>query len=83
VNFIFTQHARIAAEARKIQPDWVRITLEDPQLRTWDPEDSTIERFFRKIPENQNRILRVVVNTQVAPWRVVSVFFDRTMKGNL
>ena len=45
------------------------------------------ERFFRSIPEQNGRILRVAVNTSVAPWRVVSgvvsVFFDRSMKGKL
>ena len=38
-------------------------------------------RFFRAIPERQGRVLRVAVNTQVAPWRVVSVFFDRGMRA--
>ena len=34
-------------------------------------------------PEYGNRVLRVATNTKVAPWRVVSVFFDRTMKNKL
>ena len=29
------------------------------------------------------RILRVAVNTRVAPWRVVSVFFDRSKRDKL
>ncbi len=29
------------------------------------------------------RVLRVAVNTSVDPWRVVSVFFDRDMRGEL
>ena len=39
--------------------------------------------FVLNIKERGNRILRVAVNTRVAPWRVVSVFFDRNMKGKL
>ena len=52
-------------------------------LRTADPNDPEVERFFRRIPEHGNRVLRVAVNTRVAPWRVVSVFFDRSMRGEL
>jgi len=48
-----------------------------------DPTDATLERRYRKISEHGNRVLRVVVNTTVVPERVVSVYFDRTMKGKL
>jgi hypothetical protein len=53
------------------------------KLKLPDPTDATLERRYRKIPEHENRVLRVVVNTMVAPERVVSVYFDRTMKGKL
>ena len=42
-----------------------------------------VERLYRKIPEFGGRVLRVAVNTTVEPNRVVSVFFDRQMKGKL
>ena len=48
-----------------------------------DPDDATVERRFRRIPEFGGRVLRVAVNTTVEPNRVVSVFFDRKMKGKL
>ena len=51
--------------------------------RTSDPNDPEVERFFRRIPEHGGRVLRVAVNTRVAPWRVVSVFFDRSVRGEL
>jgi hypothetical protein len=38
---------------------------------------------LRRIPEHLNRVLRVVVNTTVVEERVVSAYFDRTMKGKL
>jgi hypothetical protein len=43
----------------------------------------TVERLYRKIPEFGGRVLRVAVNTTVEPNRVVSVFFNRQMKGKL
>ena len=42
-----------------------------------------MERRFRRIPEFGGRVLRVAVNTTVEPNRIVSVFFDRKMKGKL
>jgi hypothetical protein len=38
-------------------------------------------RRLAKIPEHGNRVLRVVINKAAVPERVVSVYFDRTMKG--
>ena len=68
---------------RMIPEPWVQRVVASPELRMSDPNDPQIERFFRRIPEKDNRVLRVAVNTHVAPWRVVSVFFDRNMRGKL
>ena len=79
----FTKHAiRVLAE-RTISREWVERTVREPELRQPDPNDPLVERFFRRIPENDGRTLRVVVNTRVAPWRVVSVFFDRSKRDTL
>ncbi len=61
--------------------EWVGSVLAEPASRVPDPNDGEIERFFGPVPERGNRMLRVVVNTRVVPWRVVSVFFDRNMRG--
>ena len=79
----YTRHAAHAMEERMIPKDWVEIVVTEPALRSSDPNDPEVERFFRRIPEHGDRVLRVAVNTHVAPWRVVSVFFDRSMKGEL
>ena len=78
-----TKHAVHAMAERMIPMEWVELVVAEPTLRMPDPNDPEVERFFRSIPERDNRILRVAVNTRVAPWRVVSVFFDRNMKGKL
>ena len=70
-------------ELRGIDPDWVHEALDNPELRKPDPDDPTVERFFRRIPARDNRVLRVAANTTVELARVVSVFFDRAMKGKL
>ena len=68
---------------RMIPAEWVQRVVAEPTSRVPDPNDPEVERFFRRIPEKDNRVLRVAVNTNVAPWRVVSVFFDRNMRGKL
>ena len=79
----FTRHAREAAAERQIPVLWVEQAVAEPELRTDDPGDPDVERFFRRVPEQDGRVLRVAVNTRVEPWRVVSVFFDRDMRGRL
>lgn len=79
----YSWHALYVMAERLILPEWVQRTVADPELRTSDPTDSAVERFYREIPEREHRVLRVAVNTRVAPWRVVSVFFDRRMRGRL
>ena len=68
---------------RQIAVEWIERTLESPELIVPDPNDPAVERRFRRIPEFGDRVLRVAVNRTVEPQRVVSVFFDRKMKGKL
>ena len=79
----FAKHAVHVLDERKIPVEWVEQVMAEPALRTPDPNDPEVERFFGRVPERGGRVLRVVVNTRVAPWRVVSVFFDRSMRGEL
>ncbi|HEY5480601.1 MAG TPA: DUF4258 domain-containing protein [Verrucomicrobiae bacterium] len=83
MTYELTQHARDVLAERHIPAAWLERALREPELKQPDPADATLERRYRKIPEHENRVLRVVVNTTVAPERVVSVYFDRTMKGKL
>ena len=83
MKFELTKHARRAMTEREIAVEWVERTLAAPELRLPDPDDPAVERLYRRIPEFGGRVLRVAVNTTVAPERVVSVFFDRKMKGKL
>ena len=65
---------------REVSVEWVERVVAAPALRSPDPNDPAVERFFGRIAERDGRTLRVVVNTRVAPWRVVSVFFDRNAR---
>lgn len=79
----FTRHAARVMREREIPQEWVERAVAEPDRSERDPNDPELERFYRRIPERDDRALLVVVNTRVAPQRVVSVFFDRRMRGRL
>ncbi|MBE7501700.1 MAG: hypothetical protein HS113_15630 [Verrucomicrobiales bacterium] len=57
-----------------------------PQDTTDNREGKRVHRLesrFVRIAGHGNRVLRVVVNESVVPLRVVSAYFDRTMKDRL
>ena len=83
----YTTHAvHVMTESWKDRQEpvaWVEWVIDEPALRVPDPNEPVGRAlFFRSICAEQNdRILRVAVadgvRSSVAPWRVVSVFFDR------
>ena len=83
MELIFTAHARRAMVERDIPVDWVQRTVDAPALRSREPYDEKVERFYLPIAERGNRVLRVAVNVTSDPWRVVTAFFDRSMRGEL
>jgi hypothetical protein len=83
MNYTLTEHAKKMVTEREIPLEWLERVLNEPVLREPDPDDASLERRYRPIPEFDGRVLRVVVNTTVEPLRVVSVFFDRSKRGQL
>ncbi len=82
IGLEYTRHAIYAMMERTIPIEWVERAVADPVLRVPDPNDPEVERFFRPIPENSGRVLRVAVNTHVAPWRVLSAFLTEALEAN-
>ena len=83
MELVFSEHAEQVIVEREISLEWIESVLNEPILRVSDGRDPDVELFYRRIPAYGNRVLRVVVNTNVAPWKVVSVFFDRNAGGRL
>jgi len=83
MNYTLTRHARDALAKRKITTEWLERTLAGPQRIEPDAADPALEHRLAVIPEHGNRVLRVIVNRSDDPMRVVTVFFDRKMKGKL
>jgi hypothetical protein len=83
MNAVLTIHAQEVLEKRCIPLEWVKRAVTAPALRRPDPIDPALEQRFVKIPEHGDRVMKVVVNKLTSPERVVSVYFDRRMKGIL
>lgn len=83
MNYKLTQHAKDAIIKRKVELKWIELALSFPQLIEQDATDPLLEHRLAVIFENENRVLRVIINTHTNPMWVVTLFFDRRMKGKL
>jgi hypothetical protein len=83
MDYKLTQHACDAMDKRKISVEWLERTLSVPQRSEPDAVDPALEHRLAAVPERENRVLRVIVNTQTKPERVVTMYFDRNMRGKL
>lgn len=57
--------------------------LRHPAATAPDADDPQVRHAMAPIEEYGRRVLRVVYNEQVEPWRIVTAFFDRALKGRL
>jgi hypothetical protein len=77
MDYVLTQHARDALAKRQILEAWVDIAMRSPVWIEADAVDSLLEHRLVPISEFGNRVLRVIVNPQTEPWRIVTAYFDR------
>jgi uncharacterized DUF497 family protein len=83
VKYKITRHAQDAMAKRGISIAWLEKALFSPQTREPDAIDPELEHRLVVIPEYGQRVLRVVVNMTGERERVVTAFFDRSMRGKL
>ncbi len=81
--YTLTAHAAQVISERQISLEWVARTLSDPEKREPDRYDPALRHALARIPERGNRVLRVVYDENVHPWRIVTAYFDRSQKGKL
>ena len=79
----FTLHAIDVLEQRQIMIEWVARVVARPDLLLQDPVDPGLLHAYGPVPERGGRVLRVVYNPQADTDVIVTVFFDRSMKGKL
>lgn len=82
-SYQLTDHAIKRIAERQIQLEWVVRVLQNPKRIEPDAEDIQLRHALGTIPEYGDRVLRVIYNETINPWRIVSVHFDRKLKGKL
>ncbi len=60
---------------RNVSESWVWETVNNPDWDTLGSDENM--HYFKMIPENSDRVLHAIVNHNVSPKRIVTVFFDR------
>ncbi len=83
MKYELSDHAAKRLLARQIESRWIEMALTEPDLEEPDRVDSAVRHALKRIAEADNRILRVVYNATTTPSRIISVYFDRRMKGKL
>ena len=83
MDYILSQHAADVMREREIRQEWLEAALSAPALRQPHEADPVLSYALLPIAERDGRVLRVVYNHTIEPWKVVTVYFDRTMKGKL
>ena len=82
-TYELTAHAQRVITERGITMEWVERTLSQPGKTHPDKKDPVLTHALKRIAEHEDRALRVVYNNQVKPLRIVTVYFDRTVKDEL
>ncbi|WP_434684762.1 DUF4258 domain-containing protein [Pseudanabaena minima] len=83
MDFELTEHAKLRISDRQISLNWIEMTLRAPQKVELDSKDPDLRHALLTITDYDNRVLRVIYNVKVTPNKVVSVYFDRKMRGKL
>lgn len=63
--------------------DDIEYVLNNPLLIEDDNHDSQLQHRLGIIEHYDNRVLRVIINVTKEPVSIVTVFFDRSMRGKL
>jgi hypothetical protein len=83
MDYKLSEHAETTLREREIAPEWLATAMNDPDLTLPHESDSTLRYALKRIPAFGDRILRVVYNDEKEPPIIVTLYFDRTMKGKL
>jgi hypothetical protein len=82
-EFTLSAHAEAVIESRSIPMEWVERVFSGPDKTEPDRDDPELTHALKRIPEHGDRVLRVVYNESANPVRIVTVYFDRTMRNKL
>jgi len=76
-EFELSAHAKSMMVKRKISNDWISRTLNTPDKKQRGNDGNM--HYTKSIREREGRVLHIVMNTDVQPNKVVTLFFDRRL----
>lgn len=82
-KFQLSKHAEKVIAERNINIDWIEQAFILPDKIESDKKNDILEHRLKVIKENDDRVLRIVCNKNEFPELIVTVFFDRRMKGQI
>ncbi len=77
-NFELSIHALDMLDERLIAEEWVMLTIDSFDRTEVGPDNNV--HYIKSAPEFGDRILRVIVNPDRTPNRIVTFFFDRRLR---
>ena len=83
MKYQLSQHAAIRIRERRIRTAWLEQVIACPQRTEPDPDDPDMQHRLAAIAEMEYRVLRVVCDPRQNPLKIVTLHFDRSMKGKL
>jgi hypothetical protein len=73
----FTLHAETVISERQLDRVWIELAVRDPEWTETDPSGPPTERRYRRIPERDDRIMRVICLETATEIRIITAFLDR------
>lgn len=73
----FTLHAETVISERQLDRAWIELTAREPDWTETDPSGPPTERRYRRIPERDDRIMRVICLETATEIRIITAFLDR------
>lgn len=84
MKYQLTEHAKQSLQQRdNIRLEWLEQAMVSPHRVIPDATDSSLVHHLYRIDDFGGRVLRVVINTNLNPPRVITLFFDRSLRGLL
>ncbi|NUM77507.1 DUF4258 domain-containing protein [candidate division KSB1 bacterium] len=71
----FSKHAKHMLLRRRIPEEWVWRAINTPDKKNRGDDDNM--HYTKTIREKSGQVLHVVINPNVQPNRIVTLFFDR------
>ncbi len=79
-DFGLSTHAKDMLTERRIPEDWVWRTIDTPAEKRTDADGNVY--YIKPIREGEGRVLHIIVNPNVSPYRIITLFFDRRLGKN-